>query len=328
VRRNNVEVSERTLALNVLNSMFSKDVFAHHVLDFETCKELSDIIHGKSSPSALELTPLQARNKFAESNFKLVRQICLNYRQSYPDVGIEDLFQMGVLGLLRAVEKWDPDREFMFSTYATWWIRQSITRNAMDTKSPIRIPIHMLEQIQKVEQFLENYREFFGFEPGSLEAADSLLMSEKSYQEICDYIFSYQSLNTCLGRHGELKFKVNSSLGMDSTLIDPFMQVLPNFLILSLSLLLDTLTQRESDIVRLRFGLIDGVPRTLEDIGTKFGLTRERIRQIEAKAMAKLRHPSRREVLRDFLVDYDLEIDTSPFEYSIKNFVVGREPQD
>jgi RNA polymerase primary sigma factor len=328
VRRNKVEVSERTLALNVLNSMFSKEAFAHDVLDFESCKELSNIIHGKASASPLDLTPLQARNKFAESNFKLVRQICLNYRQSYPNVDIEDLFQMGVLGLLRAVEKWDPDREFMFSTYATWWIRQSITRNAMDTKSPIRIPIHMLEQIQKVEQFLENYREFFGFDPGSLEAADSLLMSEKNYQEVCNYIFSYQSLNTCLGRHGELKYRVNSSLGMDLTLIDPFMQVFPNFLILSLSFLLDTLTQRESDIVSLRFGLIDGVPRTLEDIGTKFGLTRERIRQIEAKAMAKLRHPSRREILRDFLVDYDLEIDTSPFEERIKNFALGREPQD
>jgi RNA polymerase sigma factor (sigma-70 family) len=328
VRRIRDEVSDRTLALNILNSMFGREAFAHPVLDFESCKDLSDIIHGKSSDNFVDLTPVQARNKFAESNFKLVRQLCLNYRQSYPEVDIEDLFQMGVLGLLRAVEKWDPGREFMFSTYATWWIRQSITRNAMDTKSPIRIPIHMLEQIQKVEQFLENYREFFGFDPDPLEAADSLLMSEKNYQEICDYIFSYQSINTCLGHHGELKYKVSSRLSLDSTLVDPFMQVFPSFLTSSLNLILDTIAQREADIVRLRYGLVDGVPRTLEEIGMKFGLTRERIRQIEVKAMVKLRHPSRREALRDFLADYDLEIDTTPFEENIKNFVVGHEPQD
>jgi RNA polymerase primary sigma factor len=328
MRRFGDEVSDRTLALNVLNSMFDREAFAHPVLDFETCKDLSDIIQGKSSDNFVGLTPTQARNKFAESNFKLVRQLCLNYRKSYPEVDIEDLFQMGVLGLLRAIEKWDPDLEFMFSTYATWWIRQSITRNAMDTKSPIRIPIHMLEQIQKVEQFLENYREFFGFDPDSLEAADSLLMAEKNYQEICDYIFSYQSINTCLGRHGELKYKVSSRLSLDSTLVDPFMQVFPSFLTSSLNLILDTITQREAEIVRLRYGLVDGVPRTLEEIGMKFGLTRERIRQIEVKAMVKLRHPSRREALRDFLADYDLEIDTSPFEENIKNFVVGNEPQD
>jgi RNA polymerase primary sigma factor len=308
--------------------MFSGKAFEHQVLDFESCKKLSEIIRGESSDNPLGHTPRQARNEFAEANLKLVRQICLNYRQSYPEIDIEDLFQMGVLGLLRAVEKWDPDREFMFSTYATWWIRQSITRNAMDTKSPIRIPIHMLEQIQKVEQYLENYREFFGFNPDSLEAADSLLMSERNFREICSSIFSYQSIDMLLGPEGELKCQVNNSLNLDSTLTEPFSQVLPSFLKSALLSVLDTISQRESDVVCLRFGILDGVPRTLEEIGSRYGLTRERIRQIEAKAMAKLRHPSRREVLRDFLDDYDLEIDTWAFEERTKNFAVAREPQD
>lgn len=322
------EVSDRTTAIQILNTMMDGKFFNHPILDFDELKKLSNVIHGINNDDSLYISVEDARELFVSSNFKLVRQICLNYRRSYPEIELEDLFQMGVLGLLRAVEKWDPEREFMFSTYATWWIRQSITRNAMDLKSLIRIPVHMLEKIPKVQQYLDNYQEFFGFNPSTSEAIDSLLLSEREYKDILDSFYSYVGIGRYLSREGELTVRIFNTSCLDSTLAEPFDQVFHSFLSEALNQVLDTLSSRESTIIRYRFGLFDGKPKTLDEIGTLFGLTRERIRQIEAKAMKKLRHSSRSDYLADFLVDVNFDLETLPHENKVPNFIVGCEPQD
>ena len=322
------EVSDRTTAIQILDAMMGGKIFSHRILDFDESKKLSNVIHGIGNNDSLYISVEDARELFVSSNFKLVRQICLNYRRSYPEIDIEDLFQMGVLGLLKAVEKWDPEREFMFSTYATWWIRQTITRNAMDLKSLIRIPVHMLEKIPKVQQYLDNYQEFFGFNPSTSEATDSLLLSEREYKEILDSVYSYVRMGDYLNREGELTTRIFNHSHLDSTLVEPFDQVFHVFLSQALNQVLDTLSSRESTIIRYRFGLFDGNPKTLDEIGTLFSLTRERIRQIEVKAMKKLRHPSRSDYLADFLVDINFDVEDLPHEIKVPNFIVGREPQD
>lgn len=322
------EVSDRTTAIQILDSMMGSKIFDHRILDFDESKKLSNIIHGINNDVSPHISVEDARELFVTSNFKLVRQVCLNYRRNYPEIDIEDLFQIGVLGLLKAVEKWDPEREFMFSTYAIWWIRQAITRNAMDLKSLIRIPVHMLEKIPKVQQYLDSYQEFFGFNPSTSEATDALLLSEREYKEILDSVYSYARIGDYLNQEGELTARIFNHSYLDSTLVEPFDQVFHIFLDQALNDVIDTLTSRESAIIRYRFGLFDGNPKTLDEIGTLFGLTRERIRQIEVKAMKKLRHPSRSDYLVDFLVDINFDVEALPHEIKVRNFNVGCEPQD
>lgn len=303
--------------------MLDSKLFSHPILTYEECKELSEVMVSGNAEEALA-----AKQKFVLCNLKLVRQIALGYRKTYSSVEIEDLFQMGVIGLIRATEKWDPSREFMFSTYATWWIRQSLTRNATDFGSLIRIPVHMKERIYKVEEYLENYSEFFGFDSEDLEAADALQISEKEYLQIKEAIFSFTSMNSIIGRNSELTLEIVNPNIEESDFCDPITLVERGTFVEQLNSVLDTLSEREAGVISRRFGVNCDGPMKLDDIGKIYGVTRERIRQIESKCMTKLRHPSRSQVLKDYLDGLDVE----PIQFAEnrphKNFIVYGEPQD
>ena len=324
------EKSQWTLDIEILNSMMGSKMFELPVLDFEECRELSNIIHGETTLTEIPggLTPVTAKQLFVQHNLKLARQICLKYHRIYPQIEIEDLFQMGIIGLIRAVEKWDPGREFMFSTYATWWIRQSITRNVADIGSPIRVPVHFQDRIAKVQEYLKNYREFFGFEPDLLEAADALLISEKEYLEIRSAMFRFVSINSITQPNGELYVRTFSPAIIDGSYCEPLLHTQWASLSEQLSEVLCTLSSREAGIISMRFGIGIVMPMSLEEIGTFYGLTRERIRQIESICMKKLRHPSRSQVLREYLQDYTFEMDQLPHAEILPNFIIYGEPQD
>jgi len=303
--------------------MLDAKLFNHPILTYEECKELSEIMVSGNAKEALA-----AKQKFVLCNLKLVRQIALGYRKTYSNVEIEDLFQMGVIGLIRATEKWDPSREFMFSTYATWWIRQSLTRNATDFGSLIRIPVHMKERIYKVEEYLENYSEFFGFDPENLEAADALQISEKEYLQIKEAIFSFTSMNSITGRNSELTLEIINPNIEESDFCDPTTLVERDTFVEQLGSVLDTLSEREAGVISRRFGINCDSPMTLDEIGKIYGVTRERIRQIESKCMTKLRHPSRSQVLKDYLDGLDIEPVQFAENRPKSNFIVYGEPQD
>ncbi len=306
-----------------MNEKLDAKLFEHPILSFERCSELSEIINADDKEDADA-----AKKEFVRCNLKLVRQIALGYRKTYPEVEIEDLFQMGVIGLIRATEKWDPLREFMFSTYATWWIRQSITRNAMDFGSMIRIPVHMKERLDKVQLYLENYNEFFGFDPEPLEAADSLQITLQEYKQIRESDFSFVSLRKVLDDSSELSIYATNSNIESKSICDSFKLVEWDNFVEQLNNVLATLTDREAGVVSMRFGINCDAPMTLEEIGKIYGVTRERIRQIESKAMTKLRHPSRSLTLKDYLEGFDFEVHHVPGELHQNNFVLANEPQD
>jgi len=306
-----------------LNEKLDARLFQHPILSFERCRELSEIINAGDEKNADA-----AKKEFVACNLKLVRQIALGYRKTYPEVEIEDLFQMGVIGLIRATEKWDPLREFMFSTYATWWIRQSITRNATDFGSMIRIPVHMKERLDKVQSYLENYFDFFGFDPEPLEAADALQINEMEYKQIRESAFSFVSLRKVLDSSSELSVGVINSNFESKSICDSLRLIEWDNFVEQLNNVLATLTEREAGVVAMRFGINSDAPMTLEEIGKIYGVTRERIRQIESKAMTKLRHPSRSLVLKDYLAGFDFEVHQVPGELHQNNFVLANEPQD
>jgi len=303
--------------------MLDAKLFNHTILTYEECKELSEIMVSGNAKEALA-----AKQKFVLCNLKLVRQIALGYRKTYSNVEIEDLFQMGVIGLIRATEKWDPSREFMFSTYATWWIRQSLTRNATDFGSLIRIPVHMKERIYKVEEYLENYSEFFGFNPENLEAADALQISEKEYLQIKEAIFLFTPMNSITGRNSELTLEIINPNIEESDFCDPTTLIERDTFVEQLGSVLDTLSEREAGVISRRFGVNCDRPMTLDEIGKIYGVTRERIRQIESKCMTKLRHPSRSQVLKDYLDGLDIEPVQFAENRPKSNFIVYGEPQD
>jgi RNA polymerase primary sigma factor len=306
-----------------LNEKLDAKLFQHPILSFERCRELSEIINtgGKEEADA-------AKKEFVSCNLKLVRQIALGYRKTFPEVEIEDLFQMGVIGLIRATEKWDPLREFMFSTYATWWIRQSITRNATDYGSEIRIPVHMRERLDKVQSYLENYYDFFGFDPEPLEAADALQITEKEYKQIRESDFSFVSVRKVLDSSSEFSVRATNPNFESKSICDSSILVEWDNFVEQLNNVLDTLTDREAGVISMRFGINCDAPMTLEEIGKIYGVTRERIRQIESKSMTKLRHPSRSLVLKDYLEGFDFEVHQVPGELHQNNFVLANEPQD
>lgn len=267
-------------------------LFAQHLLD---TTEIDDPKYRREL-EIISRDGQNAKNHLLEANLRLV--VSLAKRYTGRGMLFLDLIQEGNLGLVRAVEKFDFAKGFKFSTYATWWIRQAITRAMADQARTIRIPVHMVEVINKLARVQRQMLQDLGREPTVEELAKELDMTEEKVIEVQKYGREPISLHTPLGEDGDSEF---GDLIEDSEAVVPADAVGFTLLQEQLQQVLDTLSDREAGVVQMRFGLTDGQPKTLDEIGKVYGVTRERIRQIESKTMSKLRHPSRSQVLRDYL---------------------------
>ncbi len=277
----------KELTINDPVRMYLKEIGKISLLSLEEENELSERIANGDE---------EAKNKLAESNLRLVVSIAKRY------VGrgmlFLDLIQEGNIGLMKAVEKFDADKGYKFSTYATWWIRQAITRAIADQARTIRVPVHMVETINKLSRFQRQLTLELNREPTDEELAKKMNLSVEKIREVIKIAQEPVSLETPIGEEDD------SHLGdfvKDERSMSPEEFTIHELLKDEISDVLLTLTEREEQVLRLRFGLDDGSCKTLEEVGQMFGVTRERIRQIEAKALRKLRHPSRSRKLKDFL---------------------------
>lgn len=279
----------KDLTINDPVRMYLKEIGQIKLLTLEEEGELADrIIAGDES----------AKNTLAEANLRLVVSIAKRY------VGrgmlFLDLIQEGNIGLMKAVDKFDVSKGYKFSTYATWWIRQAITRAIADQARTIRVPVHMVETINKLARVQRQLTLELNREPSEEELAKKMGTTVEKVREIYKISQDPVSLETPIGEEDD------SHLGdfiKDENNLSPEEYATNEMLKDEISQVLETLTEREENVIRLRFGLEDGKPRTLEEVGQMFGVTRERIRQIEAKALRKLRHPSRSRKLRDYMGD-------------------------
>jgi len=280
---------EVSLALRIEAGLFSEEKLSAMTASQKTTKLSRELFE-------IAKDGQRAKNHLLGANLRLV--VSLAKRYTGRGMQFLDLIQEGNLGLIRAVEKFDYTKGFKFSTYATWWIRQAITRAMADQARTIRIPVHMVEVINKLARVQRQMLQDLGREPTPEELARELDMTPEKVVEVQKYGREPISLHTPLGEDGDSEF---GDLIEDTEAVVPADAVGFTMLQRQLEGLLESLSEREAGVIRMRFGLGDGMPKTLDQIGDTFGVTRERIRQIESKTMAKLRHPSRSQALRDYL---------------------------
>ncbi|SKC72886.1 RNA polymerase sigma factor [Krasilnikoviella flava] len=287
---------EVELAKRIEAGLFAEERLSKNYADYDKTKASADERRMYRDLRWIAHDGKRAKNHLLEANLRLV--VSLAKRYTGRGMLFLDLIQEGNLGLIRAVEKFDYTKGYKFSTYATWWIRQAITRAMADQARTIRIPVHMVEVINKLARVQRQMLQDLGREPTPEELAKELDMTPEKVVEVQKYGREPISLHTPLGEDGDSEF---GDLIEDSEAVVPADAVSFTLLQEQLHQVLDTLSEREAGVVSMRFGLQDGQPKTLDEIGKVYGVTRERIRQIESKTMSKLRHPSRSQVLRDYL---------------------------